>query len=199
MREIALHLLDIAENSVAAGASSVEIAVNEDLQSDRLSVRVSDDGKGMDAYLLARVVDPFVTSRTTRKVGLGIPLFKEAAESCNGSMEISSHPGKGTCVEASFQHSHIDRMPLGDLAGTMLTLVVAYPNIHWEFTYEAVLPNGLNKHGFVFNDLLFKEAAGDISYSEPFVLEYLKNTLEQGVASITDQITQTVISAPLSA
>jgi hypothetical protein len=99
-------------------------------------------------------------------------------------------------VEASFQHSHIDRMPLGDLAGTLLTLVVAYPNIHWEFTYEAVLSNGLNKHGFVFNDLLFKEAVGDISFSEPFVLEYLKNTLEQGVASISDQITQTVITAP---
>ncbi len=199
MREIALHLLDIAENSVAAGAYSVEIAVYEDLHSDRLCVRVKDDGKGMDADLLARVVDPFITSRTTRKVGLGIPLFKEAAENCNGSLEITSLPGKGTCVEASFQHSHIDRMPLGDLTGTMLTLVVAYPNIHWEFTYQAVLPNGLTIPSFVFNDLPFKEAVGDLSFSEPFVIEYLKGTLEQGVASISKQLIQNVITAPLSA
>ncbi|RPI30832.1 MAG: ATP-binding protein, partial [Chloroflexota bacterium] len=111
MREIALHLLDIAENSVAAGAKNIAISVCEDLTSDRLRASVSDDGKGMDADLVARVTDPFVTSRTTRKVGLGIPLFKAAAEACNGCLDIVSQPGKGTCIEVEFQHSHIDRMP----------------------------------------------------------------------------------------
>jgi anti-sigma regulatory factor (Ser/Thr protein kinase) len=199
MREIALHLLDIAENSVAAQARSVEIAVCEDLHADRLSTRVCDDGQGMHPELLARVEDPFVTSRTTRKVGLGIPLFKEAAESCNGGLKITSHPGQGTCVEAWFQRSHIDRMPLGDLAGTLLTLVVAYPPIHWKFSYRAVLPDGLSQPEFVFDDLPFKEAVGGLSISEPFVLEYLKSVLGEGIASVADQITQSVIAAPKSA
>ena len=95
---------------------------------------VEDNGKGMDAEMVARVTDPFVTSRTTRKVGLGIPLLKAAAEACEGGLTIQSEPGKGTWCEVEFQRSHIDRMPLGDLAATMLTLVVGSPEVHWIFT-----------------------------------------------------------------
>ena len=99
MRELALHLLDIAENSVAANASTIGIEVDEDLTTDRLKLAVTDNGKGMDAAMVASVVDPFVTSRTTRKVGLGIPLLKEAAEMCNGYLKINSTVGKGTRLE----------------------------------------------------------------------------------------------------
>src|SRR5512136_2238445 len=102
----------------------------------------------MDADLLARVADPFVTSRTTRKVGLGIPLFKAAAESCNGGLTIQSSLGRGTRLAVDFQHSHIDRMPLGDLAGTLLTLVVAYPHIRWIFEYTAVPRDGAKPEEF---------------------------------------------------
>lgn len=184
MREIALHLLDIAENSVAALAKTICISVCEDLQADRLEASVVDDGKGMDAAMVAQVVDPFVTSRTTRKVGLGIPLFKAAAEACNGSLTITSTLGKGTTLSVQFQHSHIDRMPLGDLAGTLLTLVVAYPQTHWIFQYRVVPAGGGEPCEFLFDDQPIKAELGDIPFSEPVVLAFLRDLLEQGVRSV---------------
>ena len=100
MREIALHLLDIAENSAAAESKNISVHVHEDLFSDRLSACVIDDGRGMDAETVEQVQDPFYTTRTTRSVGLGIPLLKLAAEQAEGSFNLESEPGKGTWVEA---------------------------------------------------------------------------------------------------
>jgi hypothetical protein len=160
VREIALHLLDIAENSVAAQADTVNIVVIEDVLNDRLKIEIRDNGKGMDAETVSRVSDPFVTSRTTRKVGLGIPLLKAAAEACNGYLVIQSTLGEGTGLEVEFQRSHIDRMPIGDLAGSILTLVVAYPQIHWLFRYTVVLPNG--EEEFLFDDEPIKESLEDV-------------------------------------
>ena len=136
---------------------------------------VRDDGKGMDAETVARVVDPFVTSRTTRKVGLGIPLLKEAAEACNGSLKIESAPGKGTLLEVEFQRSHIDRMPMGNLADTFITLLVGNPQIHWMFKYR------INQDEFIFDDTTLKRELDGISLSEPFVLNYLNETFETGI------------------
>jgi hypothetical protein len=178
LREIALHLLDIAENSVAAGAQTIEIMVEEDLANDRLKTSVQDDGRGMDAQLLARVSDPFMTRRTTRQVGLGIPLFKAAAEACNGYLRMTSAPGQGTRLEAEFQRSHIDRMPLGDLAGTILTLVVSFPEIHWLFHYQA------NGAAFAFDDEPIKRELAEIPLTEPSVLVYLRELLEEGIGSV---------------
>lgn len=185
MREIALHILDIAENSVAAEASTVQLSVLEDLHADRLFVSVQDDGKGMDAETAAKVIDPFVTSRTTRKVGLGIPLLKAAAEACEGELKISSTPGEGTTLDVAFKHSHIDRMPLGDLAGTVLTLVVAYPKVHWIFKYQS-LPTqpGSERVEFLFDDQPIKEELGEVPLTEPEVLTFLRTYLEQGVACV---------------
>ena len=182
MREIALHLLDIAENSVAAGAHMIALAVCEDLHRDRLTASVTDDGKGMDAEMVAKVVDPFITSRTTRKVGLGIPLFKAAAEACTGGLTIHSAVGKGTRLEVDFQHSHIDRMPLGDLASTLLTLVVAYPQIRWVFEYTAVVKKGAPRQQFIFDTQPIVAELGDISLTEPEVLTFLRETIETGIA-----------------
>ena len=184
MREIALHLLDIAENSVTADAENITLTVCEDLQGDRLTASVVDDGKGMSAEMTARVVDPFTTSRTTRKVGLGIPLFKEAAESCNGNLVINSEIGKGTSLDVKFQYSHIDRMPLGDLATTMLTLFVAYPKIHWVFDYEAIPSNGMQEEKFVFDSQPVMADLGDIPLTEPVVLTFIREYIESGVARV---------------
>lgn len=184
MREIALHLLDIAENSVAADAENITLTVCEDFQGDRLTASVIDDGKGMSAEMVSKVADPFVTSRTTRKVGLGIPLFKDAAESCNGNLVIISEIGKGTKLAVEFQHSHIDRMPLGDLASTVLTLFVAYPKIHWLFIYEMILPSGKLKEKFVFDTQPIMAELGDISLTEPTVLAFIREYIESGVASV---------------
>jgi hypothetical protein len=181
MREIALHLLDVAENSVTANAKNITLTVCEDLQGDRLTVSVVDDGKGMSAEMVASVVDPFVTSRTTRKVGLGIPFFKAAAEACNGSLIINSEIGKGTRLDVEFQHSHIDRMPLGDLSSTMLTLFVAYPQIHWLFDYAVIPASGKPEEKFVFDTQPVMAELGDISLTEPAVLAFLREYIESGI------------------
>lgn len=186
MRELALHLLDIAENSVAAQATTIEISVDEDRQADRLKLAVVDDGRGMNEQLVARVIDPFVTSRTTRKVGLGIPLLKEAAEICDGYLRITSVVGKGTRLEAEFRRSHIDRMPLGDLPSTMLTLVVAFPAIHWLFRYR------VDEAEFVFDDEPIKHELGDIPMSEPSILTFIRETLEQGVAGVQTEVSERI-------
>jgi anti-sigma regulatory factor (Ser/Thr protein kinase) len=178
LRELALHLLDIAENSVSAHADTIRISVEEDHARDRLRMSVEDNGAGMSAETVARVVDPFVTSRTTRKVGLGIPLLKAAAEACDGGLVIRSEVGKGTCVEIDFQQSHIDRMPLGSLKETILTLVVGSPEVHWIFNYT------VDGKTFTFDDQPVKEALDGVPMSEPLVLEYLRETLEDGISTL---------------
>ncbi len=178
MRELALHLLDIAENSLAAGARAVTLAVEEDSRTDRLKLLVADDGQGMDEETARLVVDPFVTSRTTRKVGLGIPLLKAAAEACGGWLTISSVVGRGTRLECEFQHSHIDRMPLGDMAGTMLSLLVTAPQVHWVYRHT------VNGREFVFDDQPLKDELGDLPLTEPEILSFVRQTLEQGEAEV---------------
>lgn len=178
MREIALHLLDIAENSVAAHARTITLTITEDLENDRLVLVVQDDGKGMNPGLVARLGDPFVTSRTTRQVGLGIPFLKAAAEACNGGLHITSTVGQGTCLEAVFQRSHIDRMPLGDLAGTLLTLIVAYPHVRWKVTYRA------DGAAFVFDSEPICQVLGEVPLTEPAVLGLVRKMLEQGIAEV---------------
>ena len=178
MRELSLHLLDIAENSVAAGADEINIQVNEDTRSDLLQMSVEDNGKGMAAEMVAKVIDPFVTSRTTRKVGLGIPLLKEAAEACNGFLKIDSQKGKGTRLFVQFQRSHIDRMPLGDTAGTILTLVIANPLIHWVFAYR------MNDHEYVYDDAPIKAELQGVSMTEPTILNCLREMIETGIHEV---------------
>lgn len=178
MVELALHILDIAENSVTAGARNVKISVTEDPAADRLRFVVQDDGRGMEREMLERITDPFVTSRTTRRVGLGLPFLKAAAEEANGSLTIYSLPGVGTGVTAEFQLSHIDRMPLGDLAATFLTLLIGFPDVHWTFHYRA------GARDFAFDDAPIKAELGELPLTEPVVLAFLRRTLEDGVASV---------------
>lgn len=182
MRELALHILDLAENSVSAQAKTINIGAVENYLTDRLSIWVEDDGKGMDAETVARVIDPFVTSRTTRKVGLGIPLLKAAAEMCNGDLLIHSKPGEGTRIDVDFQHSHLDRMPLGDLQDTYLTLLVAHPEVHWLFTYQLIGDQNENVE-FFFDDGPVKETLDGISLCEPAVLEYLRQVFREGFST----------------
>lgn len=182
MKEISLHLLDLAENSVSARATCVRIDVQEDFRTDRLIVSVEDNGAGMFEEMVAKVTDPFFTSRTTRRVGLGIPLLKSSAEACNGGLRIHSRPGAGTRVEAEFQHSHIDRMPLGDLAATFLTLTLAHPNVHWIFRYTYAPPFKSAPHVFEFDDQPIKAALDGFPLTHPDVIAYVRTTLEEGLA-----------------
>jgi hypothetical protein len=186
MREIALHLLDIAENSVAAESQNISIHVHEDLCHDSLSVSVIDDGCGMDSETAQRVQDPFYTTRRTRNVGLGIPLLKAAAQMADGSFSLQSEPGKGTWVEAEFRHSHIDRMPLGDLSTTFLTLLISHPQVDWMFLYRLTEKDGASRD-FLFESAELKRELGDISLTEPEVLTFLRGIFEEGMEEVALQ------------
>ena len=191
MREISLHILDIAENSVAAGADQIQIRVYENHVNDVMELVIADNGKGMDAQTVAQVIDPFFTSRTTRKVGLGIPLLKAAAEACDGAFNIDSSPGKGTIIEVNFKYSHIDRMPLGDLSSTFVSLLVAYPETNWSFEYkiQPSIPQALAR-SFTFENQTFREAVEGCSYSEPTILGYLREVFENGIREVENPVKQ---------
>ena len=175
MRELSLHLLDIAENSIAARATIIKIMVDENTVFDRLRLTVEDNGIGMDKEMAAKVTDPFFTSRTTRKVGLGIPLLKEAAEACNGSLELWSEKGLGTRISIEFQRSHIDRMPLGNLADTYRSLVISSPEINWQLGYR------LDDYEFLYDQKEVRDVLGDIPFSDPAVIGYIRKTFEAGL------------------
>ena len=178
MRELSLHLLDIAENSIAAGAKNITMSIEEKSSTDLLKLKVIDDGRGMDQDTVKKVIDPFVTSRTTRKVGLGIPLLKEAAEACNGSLDLSSELGKGTALVVTFQNSHIDRMPLGDIPTTFLNLLVSNPVVHWIFIYR------INDKEFFFDDEEIKTTLGDVPLTEPEILKVVREIIDTGISEV---------------
>ena len=178
MRELALHILDIAENSISAGASQIKITIEENLADDFLKIAIEDNGRGMNAAMLSKITDPFITSRTTRKVGLGIPFFKAAAEACEGTFNIQSVSGVGTTVEAAFKHSHIDRMPLGNMVSTLQTLVIGTPDIHWIFEYQ------VNDQTFIFDDEPIKQTLDGVPLTEPAVMKFIREMLEEGIQGL---------------
>ena len=173
MRELSLNILDIAQNSLSAGAGLVTLTVDEDSGADSLTLRVEDDGRGMDADTLQRVRDPFYTTRTTRKVGMGIPLFRMAAEMTGGSLDIVSEPGKGTAVTASFSLSHIDRMPLGDMAGTVTALIRLNPGV--DFVYR----HTVDGRSFEMDTRELRAQLGDVPLSEADVMEWIDGYLRE--------------------
>jgi hypothetical protein len=178
LKEISLHILDIVENSIGANACNIEISILEDTTADFLQITIKDDGKGMEPETVSKLTDPFYTSRTTRRVGLGLPLLKDAAEACNGALEIQSTPGKGTEVQVCFQNSHIDRMPMGDLSGTILTLMVGSPEIGWQFKYTR------DARSFELNSLYITEELDGLPLSEPLILKWLREFIRDGILEI---------------
>ncbi|MCK4307443.1 sensor histidine kinase [candidate division WOR-3 bacterium] len=134
MEDLSLHILDIVENSIGAKASRIKIKVNEDMKRNLLTIEIKDNGEGMDKETIKKVLDPFYTTRTTRRVGLGLSLLAQATKESEGNIKIKSIIGKGTSVKAIFQYNHIDRKPLGDIEKTLTTLIVGNPEIN--FIYE---------------------------------------------------------------
>lgn len=173
MPEISLNILDIAENSIRAEATLIEITVSVFPDRDQLTVIVRDNGCGMTQEQIEQVQDPFYTTRTTRKVGLGVPFFKQSAESTGGSFQIDSEKGKGTEVRAVFTLSHIDRMPLGDISSTIHMLIVFNEKISFRYTYI------YGKKSFVLDTRKMREMLGDdISFSEPEVSSFIREYLD---------------------
>lgn len=176
MRELALNILDIAENSVKAGASLVRVLVKA--EDGRLTIEISDNGCGMDAEFVKRVTDPFTTTRTTRKVGMGIPLFKMAAEMADGTFSITSEKGVGTTVTATFVLDHIDRAPLGDLADTVVTLIGG------ECRSDFVFDVRVNGKGFVFDTRELKAELDGVPVGEPEVLVFVRDMIKENLIDI---------------
>ncbi len=179
MRDLSLHLLDLAQNSITAGASLVSIRITED---DRgwLTMILEDDGKGMPPELLARVTSPFATTRTTRKVGLGIPMMMENAEKAGGSLKIESQVGKGTVMTVTMDRKNIDCLPLGDLGGTLLSLILAHPT-RPDFLFEGKSPRGECS----FDTRAVRGALGnDIPLNEPEVAEWLRQAIGEEIDPI---------------
>jgi signal transduction histidine kinase len=134
MEDLSLHILDIAENSIAAEAGKIEIIIDENREKDLLTIEIKDDGKGMDQETLKKAVDPFYTTRKTRRVGLGLSFLSQAAEESGGNMELTSIPNEGTKIMATFRLSHPDCKPMGDISQTIKMLVISHPEIN--FVYE---------------------------------------------------------------
>ena len=178
--EISLHILDVAENSARAEAKHIVIRVTADTAADLLSVTIGDDGRGMSEEQVAQVTDPFFTTRTTRRVGLGVPLFKLAAELSGGSFNIQSTPGEGTTVTATFGLTHVDRMPLGDMPSTIHTLITQHEDI--DFLYEF----RLDDRGFTLDTAEFREILGDVSFREPEVSRYIQDYLTENTKEIVE-------------
>jgi len=135
MEDLSLHILDIAENCVAAAAQEISILIDEDSAKDRLYLEIRDNGEGMEEETRSQVLDPFFTTRTTRRVGLGLPLLAQAARDSGGGLEVDSAPGVGTTVRAEFQLSHPDRKPLGDVAATLGAILAGRPELSVCFRY----------------------------------------------------------------
>lgn len=176
MDELALNILDIAYNSIRAHATYIKIYIHDSLRDNIIDIKIQDNGVGMSEEEVTKVTDPFFTTRTTRKVGLGIPLFKQNAELTGGYLVIYSQKGKGTEVNTRFVKNHIDTPIMGNIVETMITLIQADENIDYEFEYQTD-----NIH-FLMNTKEMKEILGEVKINEPEVMIWLKEYMKEGLS-----------------
>ena len=181
MTELALHILDVAENGIRAEASEIDIRVREDWKSEFLEITIEDNGKGMDPGVMKRVEDPFFTTRTTRRVGLGIPLFKQHAEMAGGSLQLISKPLRGTRIRALFGLRHPDRQPMGDLAGIVLLMAGSYSGICFRFVYQT--PKGK----YIFNTEEVRNTLGIDRIEGRELKEQLKGMINENLNELGAQ------------
>lgn len=177
MNELSLHILDIVNNSVKAGASLILLNITEEVASDLLTIVIEDNGCGMDKDFLAEVLDPFKTTRTTRKVGMGLSLFKSAAEQTGGTLTIESEKNVGTKVCATFGLSHIDRQPLGDVASSVTTVLSGNSAIDFVYSHTT---NGKN---FTMDTKEIRKILGDAPIGAPEILLWINDYINEGVES----------------
>ena len=177
LEDISAHVLDIAQNSIAAEAGRIDVTIRITKSGGGfIEFEIKDDGKGMDDARLSKVLSPFTTSRTTRRVGMGLPFLKQNTELCGGKFEISSALGKGTRVLASFALDNIDTPPIGDVAGAFLTLMIDAPGVRWIFKY------GSEEGFFELDSKDLAEAIDGLeSLSIPEVAMGLKSMIEDGI------------------
>jgi len=178
MLELAMNILDIVENSTRAGATLVRIGITEDREKDLFHIEIADNGEGMEPDIVKKVLDPFYTSKTVRRVGLGLPMLSQAAKITGGGCTIESKRGKGTTVSADFGYRHIDRQPLGDMTTTMTTLIAGTPGVDFVYTHA----NGGRSYTLDTREL--KSELEDVPIDHPVVLQFIKENIRDGLKEI---------------
>ncbi len=172
LQDLSLHILDIVENSIDAGAKKIEIIIKENVKQNMLVLKIKDNGKGMDKNTIAKALDPFYTTKKTRRIGLGLSMLAQATKEADGTFQIKSQKGKGTTVIAKFVYDHIDRKPIGNMTETIIALI-AGKGMDVDFIYE----HHKNSHGFVFDTRTIKKEIKDIPINNGEVLNILRENI----------------------
>ena len=173
MKELSLHILDIVQNSIKANATFIEVIIEESTKENTLKIIIKDNGCGMDEETVKNVANPFFTTRTTRKVGLGIPLLHEATKRSNGSFRIDSQIGVGTTIYCSFERNNIDRAPLGDMSGTIMTIINSLINNDFKYTHI------LDDKSFELSTLNIKEVLEVDNLNSSEILLWIKEFVDE--------------------
>ncbi|NLX51766.1 MAG: ATP-binding protein [Deltaproteobacteria bacterium] len=181
MLTLADHILDITENSVRAGAKLIEISIEEDTARDRLVIEIRDDGHGMNKEVIQKVLDPFFTTKTVRRVGLGLPLLKDAAERSQGDFFLESQQNSGTTVRASFGLRHLDRQPLGAIISTVIILIIS--NSQVDFFYK----HRHNDRRFELDTREIRKEIDDVPINHPEIIKYIRAAMEEGLREIESE------------
>ncbi len=178
VEDLCFHIVDMVQNAVAADARRVTVRIRESRAADKLELEVRDDGRGMDADTIAKAQDPFFTSKSFKKVGLGIPLLKATAQVCRGDFAIDSRVGEGTVIRAQLQRQHLDCPPLGDLAECMLQLLVSMDGLDLRFVYQT------DEGEFEISSSQIREQVGGLHFSHPEVYRFLKDFLRENISRL---------------
>ncbi len=188
MKELSLHILDVAENSLRAKSTLIEINIFESTAKNTFEMMIKDDGCGMSEEYAQRILDPFVTERTTRKVGMGIPLFAATAESANGELRIKSSPGKGTTIWVVMERDHIDRPPLGDIATTVTSLICNEDSIDVVFVHQ------VDNHKYTLDTREIKENVGDLPLCTSSVISWINDYVNENEIKLREEIDNEISS-----
>jgi len=180
MEDISLHILDIAENSIGADATLITISVSEDTVKDLFTVEIEDNGRGIPEDIRSKVLDPFYTTRTTRKVGLGLPLLAQAARETGGDISVRPGSFSGTVITANFIKSHIDMKPLGDIAETLVVLIAGNPQVEFLFTYSK------DSNTFSLDTREIKKELDGVPINSSPVLTFLRNYIKTSLRDINN-------------
>ena len=178
MLTLADHILDITENSIRAGAKLIEISIDEDSLNDLLAIEIKDDGHGMDGEVLQKVLDPFYTTKTVRRVGLGLPLLKDAADRSGGTFHLESQENSGTTVKATFGLRHLDRQPLGKIINIIIILIISNSNIDFFYKHRH------NDRRFEVDTREIRKEIEDVPINHPEIIKYIRGVIDEGLSTI---------------
>jgi anti-sigma regulatory factor (Ser/Thr protein kinase) len=178
LRELALHIMDLAENGLNAGATLIELSVDEDRLANLLTITIRDNGRGIPEKLVNDALSPFFTTRTTRRVGLGLSLFREASRRCEGSFELRSQEGKGTEVCATFRRDHIDLAPLGDMGSTLSCLIMGNPGVDFSYSHR------VDDRTFHLDTRHLKAELEGVEINEPEVVQYINTLINESLSEL---------------